>query len=180
MKVVSAVDAVWQAIELLPADAQADVRESLRRYVDALLASYNESNVDVSPLLANPTVTRARAEVWDRSAAACNEPGGDKARGMLLPALSTMFGAVDSERLARRIHQPLLIFVMLAMTAFVAALFGGFRLSNAPTRNWVYNLGNATTVSAAVWVIINLEYPRLGVIGIRNIDRALAELRATM
>jgi hypothetical protein len=112
--------------------------------------------------------------------AACLAPSGEQARVLLLPALNEMFGIVESERLARRMHPPIVIFAMLGLTAFAAALFAGYGIAAGPTRNWIYLLGVAATVSSAAYVIIDLEYPRLGLIRIDAINQALVELRATM
>jgi hypothetical protein len=43
-----------------------------------------------------------------------------------------MFGAVERERLARRMHPPVVIYVMLALATKAASLFGGHAMSAAP------------------------------------------------
>ena len=97
---------------------------------------------------------------------------------LLLPALNDMFGAVERERLARRMHPPTVIYVMLALATLAASLFGGHAMSAAPKRNWLYILGVAVTVSITAYVILELESPRLGVIQVDGKD--LAQLRANM
>ena len=99
---------------------------------------------------------------------------------LVLPALNEMFGIVESERMARRMHPPMVIFVMLGLTALAAAMFAGYGIASGPTRNWIYLLGIAATISSSAYVIADLEYPRLGLIRIDAIDQALVELRATM
>jgi hypothetical protein len=91
-----------------------------------------------------------------------------------------MFGAVEKERLARRVHPPMAIFGMLAVAAISASLFGGYGLAASSTRNWMYMIGVAATISTAVYVIIDLEYPRRGLIRVDSMDEALVELRETM
>ena len=99
---------------------------------------------------------------------------------LLLPALNDMFGVVYQERLARRIHPPVVIFVMLGIAALASALFSGYGLAKSPVRNWMYLTGIAATVAVTTYVIIELEYPRLGVVRVDNMDRALVDLRRTM
>jgi hypothetical protein len=107
-------------------------------------------------------LTRAQKDIWSRSVAATIRDDGDKARMLLLPALNEMFVAVERERLARRSHPPLAIYVMLGLATLAASLFGGHAMSAAPRRNWLYIVGVAVTVSAAAYVIVELESPRLG------------------
>src|SRR5205814_295269 len=98
----------------------------------------------------------------------------------LLPSLNDMFGAVERERLARRIHPPAIIFVLVGLAALATSVFVGYALAGGPTRNWIYVIGLAATVSSAAYVILELEYPRRGLVRIDMVDQALAELRATM
>jgi hypothetical protein len=99
---------------------------------------------------------------------------------LLLPSLNEMFAVAESERLARRIHSPALIFLMLAISALASAVFVGYALGSSQRRNWMYMLGSAATVAVAMYVIIELEYPRLGLLRADSIDQALVELRTTM
>jgi len=177
---VNAIGTAWQRLDLLPAESQGPTRDAFRRFVDALLASRSEPVTGSAALLEPPAVTRAVQEVWARAVAACLTPNAGPVRILILPALNDMFGVVESERLARRIHPPNVVFAMLALASFAAALFAGYGIASKSTRNWLYMIGVAATISSAVYVIIELEYPRLGLVRIDDMDRALSELRAGM
>jgi hypothetical protein len=82
--------------------------------------------------------------------------------------------------MARRIHPPSVIFVMLGVAALASAIFAGYGIASGSTRNWMYMVGIAATIAAATYVILELEYPRLGLFRINAMDQALTELRATM
>ena len=112
--------------------------------------------------------------------AACLGPGGEPSRMLVLPALNEMFGAVEKELLARRMHPPMMIFIMLSIAALAGALFAGYGMASGATRNWTYILGFAATVSIAAYVIIELEFPRLGFVRVDAFDQALVDLRARM
>lgn len=177
---VNAIGTAWQRIDLLPAEPQAAIRAGFRRYVDALLASYENPRSSAQAFREAPAVTSAQNDIWARALAACLAPSGEAARMLLLPSLNEMFGLVESERMARRIHPPMVIFLMLGLTALAAALFAGYSMASGATRNWIYLLGVAATVASAAYVIVDLEYPRLGLVRIDAIDQALVDLRATM
>jgi hypothetical protein len=170
----------WQRIALLPPAQQAAIRDGLRGYMDALIAWYAAGVGSVMTVREPAAVTRAQDEMWSRSVAACLAPGGDPARMLLLPALNELFGAVEQERMARRIHLPRVIFAMLGIAALAAALFAGYGMASGGARNWIYIIGIAATVSVAVYVILELEYPRLGLFRVNEMDQALIELRETM
>jgi hypothetical protein len=175
---VNEIGTAWERIDLLPAEAQPAIRSGFRRFLDALLEEYAKPPNSADVLRESAALTRAQNDVWARAVAASLAPSGESARLLLLPAMNEMFSIVESERLARRMHPPIAIFVMLGLTALAAALFGGYGLASGPTRNWIYIVGVAATISVAAYVILDLEYPRLGLIRVDTAD--LVELRATM
>jgi hypothetical protein len=177
---VNAMSTAWMRLDLMQPERQVGARPEFRRYTDALLAAYANAPGSEGEVRERDRLRQAQTELWSQSVAASLAPGGDPARIALLPALNEMFDAVDAEQLAQRIHPPQIIYVMLGLTALAAALFGGFALSNGPSRNWMYSIGVAGTISVALFVILELESPRLGLIRVDGIDRALHELRATM
>ncbi len=175
----SALTTAWDQIDLLPAALQPAVRDAFRLYVDTVLTYAHRTN------LAHPTqqpdpVVRAREQLWQRSVAAVVTPDGDRARMLLIPALNQSFDAVEAEYIARQIHPPSIIFVMLGVTALAAAVFAGFALAAANRRNWIYSVGIAAAVSVAVFVIIELEYPRAGLVQLSTMDQALLEMRESL
>jgi len=175
----NAVSTTWQRIELLPAALQEPIRSGLRHYIDAVIAWYRADSFDVA-LIQPASVTRAQEEAWKYSAEACLTPQGEGARMLLLPALNELFDAVDRERMARRLHPPTIVWLMLSITALAAALFVGYEYAGSP-RNWLYTLGFTVSVAMATYVIIELEYPRLG-LGTSStaIDQPLIDVRASL
>jgi hypothetical protein len=99
---------------------------------------------------------------------------------LLLPALNEMFSAVETERLNEELHPPLVIYWLLGLTSLAAALFGGYSIASGTTRDWFHVVGVAATIALAMWVILELEFPRNGLVRIDKIDSALVKLRATM
>ena len=99
---------------------------------------------------------------------------------LVLPSLTQMFDSVDEERLARRMHPPAVVFIMLALTALAGALFAGYSMASGQARNWIYIIGITATISIATYVIVELEFPRLGVVRVNAFDQTLVELRETM
>ena len=177
---VTAITAAWQRVDALPPEIQPPIRSGFQAYVDALIAMYQGEPSSAEALSEPAAVTRARDDLWTRAMAASLSGAGEKARMLLLPSVNEMFAVAETERLARRIHSPALIFVMLAISAFASAVFVGYALGSSPRRNWMYMLGSAATVGVAMYVIVELEYPRLGLLRSNAIDQALVELRATM
>lgn len=177
---VGAISTAWMRIDLLQDDREDKIREDFRRYVDSLLEGYAYPPGTPAALREQAEAERAQNEIWRKSVAASLSSGGDPARIALLPALNEMFDIVETERLSARIHPPLLIYFMLAATGLAAGLFAGYAMSSGQTRNWLHSLGATATIALAVFVILELESPRLGLIRVDAIDRAIVEVRALM
>lgn len=170
----------WKHVDLLPPQRQPMVRDGFRNFTDVLIRWYSNVPPSAEPLREPASLTRAEDELWSRSVAACLGPGGEQARMLLLPALTELFAAVEKERMARRIHAPPAVFAMLGITALATALFAGYALASGTKRNWIYILGISASVAMAVYVVVELEYPRLGLFRVDAMDQTLVELRATM
>ena len=57
------------------------------------------------------------------------------------------------------------------------------RATSLPARradDWVHKVGFAAIVALTVYVILDIEYPRLGFIRIDAIDQVLLDVRASM
>jgi hypothetical protein len=177
---VNAIGTAWLRIDLLPSESQGAIRDGFRQYLDALLPTYANPGTPAEAWVEPPAVTRAQNEIWSHAVAATTVPSGERARMLLLPSLNEMFDIVEEERLARRIHPPVVIWLMLGIAAVSASLFAGYGIASKSTHNWLFTIGVATTIAMAIYVIVELEYPRLGLIRVSDMDRALVELRATM
>jgi hypothetical protein len=53
-------------------------------------------------------------------------------------------------------------------------------MASGEKRNWIYIIGITATISIATYVIVELEFPRLGVVRVNAFDQTLVELRETM
>jgi hypothetical protein len=56
----------------------------------------------------------------------------------------------------------------------------GYGMAGSGTRNWLHMLIFAAMMTIAVYVILDLEYPRFGLIRVDATDQVLLDLRRTM
>jgi hypothetical protein len=175
----NAVGTAWLRLDLLPASMQGEMRDLLRRYLDARLAVYQKLP-DVKA--AREELTKANAlqgEIWSREAVACRETGNPIA-AQLVPALNQMFDVAATRTAAAQIHPPGIIFIMLVVLALMSSLLAGYAMAGSQSRSWIHTIGFAFILSTTVYVILDLEFPRIGFIRIDHSDQVLVDLRATM
>jgi hypothetical protein len=82
--------------------------------------------------------------------------------------------------MATLMHPPAVVFVMLFGLAMAASLLAGYGMTGSKVRSWFHMLGFALVVAVSVYVILDLEYPRLGLIRVDAFDQALVDLRQSM
>ena len=70
--------------------------------------------------------------------------------------------------------------VLLAVLGLLAAMLVGYGISANKGRRWLHQVVFALITSFAFYVIIDLEYPRLGLIRFDAADQALIDLRSSM
>ncbi len=175
------IGTAYLRLDLLPAGAQPAIRESFRRYVDARLEAYRKLP-DVAAAKAElANATKLQGEIWRQAVAACGADGVQPATTMLLlPALNAMIDITTTRTMATQMHPPTIIFALLFGLALAGALLAGYGMAGAKTRSWLHVIGFAAVMAVSVYVILDLEFPRLGLIRVEAFDQALVELRESM
>jgi hypothetical protein len=173
------IGTAWLRLDLLPAGAQPALRESFRRYLDTRLEAYQKVP-DMEAV--REALARANAlqnEIWAQAVAASRE-APPSAGMLLLPALNQMIDITTTRTMASQTHPPGIVFTMLVVLTLISALFAGYGMAAAKTRSWVHMVGFALIMAGAVYIIRDLEYPRMGLIRVEAADQVLVDLRQSM
>jgi hypothetical protein len=174
------IGTAWLRIDVLPAESQPMLRDSFRRYLDARLSAYGSlHDIDV----ATRELARSNElqnEIWDRAVEASASAPDQRAAVLLLPALNEMIDVTTTRLMATRVHPPKIIHVMLCLLALTSALLGGYAMAGSRRRSLVHVVVFAAIVALTVYVIVDIEYPRFGLVRVDDFDRVLVELRASM
>ena len=177
----NAIGTAFLRVDLLPGDAQPEMRDLFRRYVDRRLATYRNV-ASVAATQAGLAEDQAlQQEIWSKAVSTSMRPGVPTPTAqLLLPALNEMIDITTTRVMATRNHPPVAIFFMLVGISLVSALLVGFSLSVNKGHSWLHTLVFAVVLSSTIYVIIDLEFPRFGLIRVDGADIALVELRESM
>jgi len=99
---------------------------------------------------------------------------------LLLPALNAMFDITISRTAATEDHPPFEIFLMLGLIAMASSAIAGYQMVGAQRPNARHIIGYVLILSISVYVILDLEFPRLGIIRVDHFDHYLVDGRNTM
>ena len=168
-------------LDVLPIVLQPTIKDSFRQYLDTRIAIYRKvpDIGDVKEELAKSE--RLQKEIWRQAVNGVRAAdAAPQATVVLLPALTEMIDITTERTWTAQIHPPTVIFIMLFTLALASSLLSGYGMAADKSRSWLHILCLTLIISVTVYVIIDLEYPRLGLIRVDNFDQALVDLRHEM
>ena len=176
----NAIGTAYLRLDLLPAAAQPSLREKFRRYVEARLAAYQDVR-DLEAVYAYlARATSLQQEIWSGAVAALREVP-PSASLLLLPALNEMIDITTTRLIAARTHTPPVILAGLALLSLFCSVLAGYGLAGGkPMSMALHMIGFALVLTATIYVILDLDHPRVGFIRVEFADQALVDVLAGM
>jgi hypothetical protein len=172
---VNYIGTAFLRLELLPTESQPEMKQLFRDYTNSRLHLYEGTEEEISPESA-----RLQHAIWEKAAVASNAKGAQPdAAKLLLPALNNMIDVTEERRNAFHMHPPRVVYWLLFFFSSGAALIAGYSMKAGPY-DWVYSTALALAVTLTVYTILDVEYPRLGLIRLSHTDDALIQLRDSM
>jgi hypothetical protein len=177
----NAIGTAWLRIDLLPASAQSQLRETFRDYVDSRIATYRKlPDLDAARREVDHSQELQR-QIWAQAVAATRLPDSRPGTDVLvMPALNQMFDITTVRLTATQLHPPLIVYAMLVALALASALLAGYQTAGERSYDWMHKVGFAGIVAFTVYVILDIEYPRLGFVRLDAIDQVIVNVRAGM
>jgi hypothetical protein len=176
----NAIGSAYLRLDLLPPEPRQVLQERFRQYVDARLALYRAIPDSTKVQAAYAQGASLQEEIWAKAVTAVREAPLPQLAGQLLPAVSDMFDLATTRLASTRIHPPLIIYGLLGVVSLLCALLAGYGMGASESRSWLHILGLAAILAVTIYVIVDLEYPRLGFFQIADFDQLLVEVRAGM
>ena len=177
----NAMGTAYLRLDLVPASVQPKLRETFRSYVDSRIETYRLLP-DLAAVKAELTRSQVlQGEIWSQAVAGVRMPGSPPmAELLVLSSLNDMFNFSTTRTAATQMHPPVVIYAMLIGLAFASALLAGYQTAGQKAYDWLHQLGFAGIVALTVYVILDVEYPRMGFVRIDAIDQVLMNVRQGM
>ena len=177
----NAIGTAYLRIDLLPDEARPELRGLLRRYLDVRATTYRNSADRAATEAKLAEGAALQEQIWAKAVAASLRPEAPtQAAMLLLPALNEMIDITATRMTATRNHPPIVVFLLLVGLNLISALLVGYGTSLNKGRNWLHTLMFAVILSLTTYVIVDLEFPRLGLIRVDAADQAFEDLQQTL
>jgi hypothetical protein len=174
----NAVGTAYLRLDLLSAEAQPALKEKFRKYLDLRLEAYRKMPDIKATKEGLALAKNLQGEIWAEAVADCRKVLPVPAAQVLLPAINEMIDITTTRMVATMNHPPWIIYAMLVLLALVSAMLAGYGMGNEKRR--FHKLAFAAILAVTVYVIIDLEFPRMGLIQIKAADKVLMEVREGM
>jgi len=173
------IGTAYLRLDLLRSEDRDALRNMFKEYLDSRIHTYAVLP-DVKAAMAEyDRSQQLQGTIWEQSVAAAQKTGTAYASIQLIPALNAMIDITTTRVAATQFHPPRIVYVMLGVLSLIAAMLAGYQMSTAARRSWFHVLLFVLTFTLAIYVILDLEYPRLGLIRVDAADALLKDLRAS-
>ncbi|MEY2853119.1 MAG: hypothetical protein RL030_251 [Pseudomonadota bacterium] len=176
----NAIGTAWLRLDLLQEAPREQARDLFRNYLDARLATYHDVANPVTTAQALERAAAFQKQIWDLLVKEAREDKSMPLAQTVLPPVNEMFDIASTRILATQQHPPRAIYLMLAMLVLVSAFLAGFSQASSTRQSLLHVIGFAAVTSIAIYLIIDMEFPRRGLIRVDSFDKALYDLRASM
>ena len=125
-------------------------------------------------------IRELKNSVWSAAVAACPQSNYRSACPLALIALGSAFEVGRLREGAAEKHPPQIVYIMLFGLGLGGSLLAGFGMAAAKARSWIHMVIFAGALSITLYVVTDMEFPRLGFIRVENFDHFLADIYEQM
>lgn len=173
------IGTAYLRLDLLRSEDRDALRALFKQYLDSRIRTYAVLANLREALAEYDHTQQLQSEIWTRSVEAAQKTGSAYASIQLIPALNAMIDITTTRVAVTQFHPPRIVFILLGTLSLIAAILAGYQMSNAARRSWFHVALFVLTFTLAVYVILDLEYPRLGLIRVDAADALLKDLRSS-
>jgi hypothetical protein len=176
----NAIGTAWLRLDLLPAADRPVLRQKFRDYLQVRIDAHRGLGDAEAAAALLARAASLQQEIWSVAIAAAERDGRVYVWTLVVPALNAMFDAATSRVNAVRMHVPWIVFGLLGVLALLASVLAGYGMVAESGRDWMHMITFSAVIAITLYVIADMEFPRIGLIRIDVADEVLLELRSSM
>ena len=176
----NAISTAYARLDLLGNPAGPELQSVLKAYLGARIDLYQKGiafslsrGAEIASVDHLARISELKAAIWDGTVAACTAADKRPVCILILPALNNMFDAARLRDGANERHPPHVVYVMLFGLGLGASLLAGFGMAATRSRSWVHMVIFAGALAIALFVVTDIEFPRLGFVRVGSFDHFL-------
>jgi hypothetical protein len=187
LKEANQISVAYDRLGLLDDPAKGELKTKLKGYLSERLKLYKlpigfsiVEDASIYDEGQKRKIAEIKTQVWDGALASCTRMPTTAPCTLILPALNEAFHAAQERAGANDRHPPRIIYVMLFALGLGGSLLGGFGMGASKRRSLVHMVTFAASVSIALYIITDIEFPRQGLITVSYFDKFLEQALSSM
>jgi hypothetical protein len=179
----NSVSTAFDRLALFEDDVARNLQSKLKEYVKARIELYHMPHdfslwegAEVWPREQQGRILELKKQIWDSTVAACPQASFRPSCALAIPALANVFEVARLRLGAAEKHPPQIVYMMLFGLGLGSSLLAGFSMAAAPARSWIHMVVFAGALAVTLYVITDIEFPRLGLVRIENHDHFLLDV----
>lgn len=178
VKEANAIGTAYLRIDLLPSEDQPALRALFREYT-ALRVKMVEARRTEQAIATDAESRKVQNEIWGKAVAACRKDPSPATRTLVITSLNDMIDVTTERHVAAHTHTPLLVVGLLISVALMSAFLVGYA-THGPKRPRVLHALFVVVVVGTLYVTLDMEFPRAGLIQVGPADEAMSVTLAGM
>jgi hypothetical protein len=176
----NAMGTAYLRLDLLPPAAQPAIRDKMKRYAKVHLAAY-DALPDYATFGQKLSQAKAmQAEIWSDTVAALKD-APPPASQLLLPALNDLIDITGTHEALTSVRTPPAVLGSLMLLALFSSLLAGYGLAGSQLwSRYLHMFGFAMIVTGTIYLMVDYDYPRSGLVTLDFSDKVLEEAVAAM
>jgi hypothetical protein len=176
----NAIGTAYLRLSLLPPAAQTHLKHEMRAYVSERLDIYQLLPDVAAAQKASDAAAAMQLQIWKDAVATTSTARSAAVPSLVLQSINDMIDITTERAVALVTHPPGAVFALLALSILASAFLAGHGMGMKRSRSWAHILAFAALTATSLYVIVDIEFPRFGVIRIDAADQILVNLRDSM
>lgn len=153
------------------------LRTDFKDYLEARINYYSKGANPEQIAISNKAADAAGKKLWTRVAMLSQDPKWFVASGQMIPALNKMFDIVTTRNVNSQSMVPDQILYMLFILTMFNGFIVGFTTNIFTVKSWIIMTINALLTALVIYIILDLDRPKSGLITTAASDKAMTDLR---
>jgi len=174
------ISTAYVRLNLLNEPDRGLLRQQFRDYLKARLALYAvlpDAQAARKPMAA---IATQQQRILQLALVSTATPENSNAQLLVIPAVNAMIDTATIRTASSIAHLPMIIFLLLFALALASAFISGLTMGLHDQRSVTQMVGYTLVMAISIWVILEVEFPRMGLIRLDTADEALYDVLSEM
>jgi hypothetical protein len=171
LREANAIGTAYLRIDLLPVEEQPQLRALFKEYTGLRIQMANARLVE-DAIEADAQSRKVQAKIWTHAVAACRKDPSPATKTLVISSINDMIDVTSERMVASHTHTPMAVIALLLGVTLMSAFIVGYA-TEGPPRPWVHRIMFMLVIVATLYVTLDMEYPRVGLIRVGAADEVL-------